>query len=310
MRFRNRDIDPKKLIYFAAVIEHGSFRKAARALNVTQPALSTSMSRFESELGLKLVRRGPLGVTLTPIGDLLYSHSRMIRDEIQLAGRNLFEASALESSTIKFGCIPSLSCNIVPAALAHWRESHSEPTLRVVDAVQFDLLNALLRHEIDLFVGFTENYNLLDGLRQRVLFRDRLWVVARPGHRLFSEEKLTLSSLAIYPWVFLPSGPFNMSYEDTLEKVGARLEEGSIVCDSIAMLKALIMCSDHLGLMPAHAIQNELEDRRLQQLPLTIPAFSRSIAVFMRAEHEFDKPSRDLIDAIQSKGIALAGGAV
>ncbi|TIX37392.1 MAG: hypothetical protein E5V40_22370, partial [Mesorhizobium sp.] len=129
-------------------------------------------------------------------------------------------------------------------------------------------------------------------------------------HQLLREENLKLSALAAYPWVFLPSGPFNMNYEDSLEGVGARLEEGSVVCDSIAMLKALVMCSDHLGLMPAHAIENELEDRRLQQLPLTIPAFSRSIAVFMREEHELDKPSRDLIDAIQSRGIALAGGGV
>ncbi|TIX41664.1 MAG: LysR family transcriptional regulator, partial [Mesorhizobium sp.] len=84
---------------------------------------------------------------------------------MELAERNLFEPSARASSIIKFGCIPSLSCNIVPAAIAQWRQAHIEPTLRVIDGVQFDLLNALLRHEIDLFVGFTENYNLLDGLR-------------------------------------------------------------------------------------------------------------------------------------------------
>ena len=71
LRFRNGDIDPKKLVYFAAVIEHGSFRKAAAVLNVTQPALSTSMSRLEAELGIKLVERGPKGVVLTAVGDLL-----------------------------------------------------------------------------------------------------------------------------------------------------------------------------------------------------------------------------------------------
>ena len=41
------EIDPKKLLYFAAVIEQGSLNRAAKLLCVSQPALSTSMDRLE-----------------------------------------------------------------------------------------------------------------------------------------------------------------------------------------------------------------------------------------------------------------------
>lgn len=302
MSLRTQDIDPKKLIYYAAVIEQGSFKKAAKVLNVSQPALSTSMSRLEAELGLKLVERGPSGVRPTSYGDMLYSHSRMIRDEIHLAERNLFQERARAQSTIKFGCLLSMTSHVVPAAIARWRETYPTRNLRVVGEVQFDLLNALLRREIDLFIGFTESYELFEGLRQRVLFRDRLCVVARPSHPLFSVEHLSLNSLVTFPWVFVPSGPFNIAFENILEAAGIRLLGGNTVCNSIALLKSLVSCSNHLGLIPAHAIQNEMADGRLSVLPLTIPEFSRNIAVFIREGYELDEPRRDLVNEVQAVG--------
>ena len=48
------EIDPKKLLYFACVIEHGSLNRAARVLQVSQPALTTSMNRLEAEMGMHL----------------------------------------------------------------------------------------------------------------------------------------------------------------------------------------------------------------------------------------------------------------
>ena len=230
----------------------------------------------------------------------------MIRDEIHMVERKLLGQDEQVTSAIRFGCLPSMACNIVPAAIAEWRKAHADVTLRVVNDVQFSLLNALLRHQIDLFVGFTENYNLLDGLRQRVLFRDRLSIVARSGHPLFSENNLTLNSLGGYPWVFLPSGPFNLKYEDMLESAGACLEKGSVVCDSMEMLKALIMRSDHLGIMQVHTMKFEAEAGLLRDLPITIPEFNRNIAVFLREGSELTVAERDLVTEIQTAGSAFA----
>jgi DNA-binding transcriptional LysR family regulator len=305
MRLKTQDIDPKKLIYYTAVVEQGSLRKAAKLLNVSQPALSTSMSRLESELGLKLIERGSSGVSPTAFGDMLYSHSRMIRDEIHRAERNLFQEQFSDHSTIRFGSILSMTSYIVPAAVTRWREAHPSCNLRVVGEVQFDLLNALLRREIDLFVGFSESYGLLDGLRQRVLFRDKLSVIARPKHPLFSQKPLTLKSLSAFPWVFVPSGPFNIAFENVLEGAGIRLLGGNTICNSIALLKSLIGCSDHIGLLPENAIPTEMADGRLASLPITIPEFSRDIAVFFREGHELDARSRDLVDCIQAIGLEL-----
>ncbi|WP_234838022.1 LysR family transcriptional regulator [Sinorhizobium meliloti] len=82
-------IDPKKLLYLATIIEHGSLKRAARSLNATQPALSSSLSRLESELGIRPFERTPKGVIPTDLGEILHCHARLIRDEIGLSERAL-----------------------------------------------------------------------------------------------------------------------------------------------------------------------------------------------------------------------------
>src|SRR3954463_6122998 len=77
-------MDPRKLVYLASVIEHGSFKRAAKHLLISQPALSASMDRLEGSVGLKLLDRGPVGVTPTALGEVVYTHARLIRDEIEL----------------------------------------------------------------------------------------------------------------------------------------------------------------------------------------------------------------------------------
>jgi DNA-binding transcriptional LysR family regulator len=300
MRLKTRDIDPRKLLYFAMVVEQGSFRRAATKLGVSQPALCTSVTRLETDLGMKLVDRMPSGVQTTKFGDLLYQHSRVIRDEIFLAERNLRQMEDSADFPIRFGCLLSLTSHVVPKAIAQWRKSWPDHALRVAGGVQFDLLNALLRREIDMFVGFTEHYDLHDGLRQRVLFRDRLSVIARPGHPLFARPDLTLSDLANHPWVLVPPGPSAIGFEKVLEAAGVNLKVGTTVCDSIALLKSLVACSDHLGLIPFHAIETEVEIGLLDLLPVTIPEFGRSIAVFSREGQDLGEIRSDLVRCVQA----------
>ena len=100
------------------------------------------------------------------------------------------------------GTLPSLAAAFVPLAVSRWRERHPRVLLRVVEKVQVELLFGLLRGDFDFVIAQTEFYNILDGFKQRVVYRDRLRVFARPKHRLFRVAKPTWADLAEFPWVF------------------------------------------------------------------------------------------------------------
>ncbi len=300
------EIDPRKLLYFACVIELGSLNRAAKVLNLSQPALTTSMNRLETEMGMHLLDRGPSGVTPTALGEVLYCHARLIREEVALAKRDLLTARDLPQNLIRIGSLPSLAGSVIPMAMSRWRANHPEGELQVVENAQFDLLTGLLRRDFDFVIGFTEVFHMLDGLRQQVLFRDVLRVIARPGHPLLQIPDLSWHHLVQYPWI----SPTSRRSHTVLDHVMSTLNVGPppkiTVCGSVSLLKSLVAESDHLALLPAHAVTAEVSEGRLIALPFRDRVLHRAIAVFFRDGYQLDQTRKDLISCVKDAGLDLS----
>jgi DNA-binding transcriptional LysR family regulator len=298
------NIDPNKLIYLAAIIEHGSLSRAAKSLGISQPALSTSMDRLEAEVGLKLMQRGPQGIVTTRQGDILYAHARLIREELALAAREL-RNEEVGSGLIRIGSLPSLASKIVPMAMGRWRETHPDLELQVVENAQIDLLVGLMRRDFDFVVGFTEVFDMLDGLRQRVLFRDRLRVIASPEHPLKDRQDLTWHELVKFPWISPTSRRKHTVLEEVMRRVNDAAPVQLTICGSVSLMKSMVAGTNHLALLPAHAIQQEVSEHRLIALPFDDTVLSRDIAIFFREAYQLSQPQRDLVDCVEKVGIEL-----
>jgi DNA-binding transcriptional LysR family regulator len=299
------DIDPRKLIYFAAVVELGSISRAAQAMQISQPAMSTSMDRLEAELGLTLMERSPRGIVPTAFGDILYCHARLVREEVQLARKALMNALSGEQESIRIGALPSLAGSIIPTALGRWRERYPDAALQVVENAQIDLLTGLLRREFDFVVGFTEVFDIQDGLRQQVLFRDLLCVITRAGHPLVGHANLAWGDLMQFPWVAPTSRRTHTVLDHVMSTMNVGPPQRITVCGSVSLLKTMVSETDHLALLPVHAVARELEEGRLAALPFEDPVLRRSIAVFLREGYVMDDLRRDLVTFIRDTGAEL-----
>jgi DNA-binding transcriptional LysR family regulator len=300
------EVDPRKLIYFASVIELGSISRAAAAMRISQPAMSTSMDRLEAALGIALMERTPRGIVPTSYGDILYCHARLIREEVQLARKALMNALDGVQESIRIGALPSMAGSIIPTALGRWRQIHPDAPLQVVENAQADLLTGLLRREYDFVVGFTEVFDMLDGLRQQVLFRDMLCVITRAGHPLVDRSDLAWSDLMQFPWVAPTSRRSHTVLEHVMTTMGVRPPQSITVCGSVSLLKTVVASTDHLALQPMHSVARELEEGRLTALPFEDPVLHRNIAVFLREGYVMDDPRRDLVAAIRETGAEMA----
>jgi DNA-binding transcriptional LysR family regulator len=299
-------MDPRKLLYLATVIEHGSFKKAAKRLHISQPALSTSMDRLEHSLGDRLLERSPAGVTPTPLGEFVYAHARLIRDELELAERHMKGRDCHGESTIAFGTLPSLATSIVPKAICQWRAAYQTTTLRVVEKNQLDLLLSLIRGELDFIVAQTECYGFVDGLRQRVLFRDRLYVIARPDHPALSLKAASWADLAQFPWVLQMVGRQRTLLDKLLESEGVDLPLQLTECGSVDCIKALVAGSDSLATLPASAISSDIREGRIKPLNIMVPLLNRDIAVIFRERFPMTAASRDLLAHIEAAGFEIS----
>src|ERR671914_80503 len=83
-------LDATKLATLGAVIEHGSFSAAGKALGLTQPAVSRQVALLEQRLGTELVRRSRQGIQPTEAGRILAEHAQAVSDRLARADRGVF----------------------------------------------------------------------------------------------------------------------------------------------------------------------------------------------------------------------------
>lgn len=199
-----------------------------------------------------------MGVKPTEMGEVLYAHARLIRDELKLAESRMRESDGQRHSAVAFGTLPSLANSIVPHAICKWRDNHSKTVLRVAEKIQLELLLSLMRGEVDFIVAQTECYGFLEGLKQRVLFRDRLFVIARPNHPAFGFENPSWPNLAQFPWIIQMVGRQRTLLEKLLASESVDLPAQLTECGTVNCIKALVAGSDSLALLPASAINSDV----------------------------------------------------
>src|SRR5581483_6175300 len=100
-----------------AIAKLGSFTRAARAIHLSQPALTVQIRELEAALQVKLFDRNTRSVHLTRIGrELAPTFERMLQELDNVVGG----AKALASKSygiVRLGCLPSLAAAVVPHAV-------------------------------------------------------------------------------------------------------------------------------------------------------------------------------------------------
>ena len=110
-----------QLLYFAEIVDRGSFSAAAKSLYVSQSALSQSVAGLESELGAELIRRGKTGVRPTYFGHRVYKDAKLLIGSLQGCEsdwRRLLSERSERVGQVSIQCTPGveeyLSETIIP----------------------------------------------------------------------------------------------------------------------------------------------------------------------------------------------------
>lgn len=165
------------LFVFEAAARSGSFTRAAEELNVTQPAVSRMLSRFESHLGLRLFERGRQGAVLTPQGEVLYRRVA--------AGFRSIEAGLVELEQLRAGK-EIVTISVSSAFTTHWlmpRMDRFQKRFPGID-LRFQMIAGSLRgpvDNVDLGMRFLDNGEAAPP--EAMVVREVMLPVCSPGYR-------------------------------------------------------------------------------------------------------------------------------
>jgi DNA-binding transcriptional LysR family regulator len=196
-------LDPRRLLTFLAVAEHGSFSRAADALSLTQSAVSQQVAALERGLGTRLLVRGRGVQEPTPAGAQLLVHARALADRLALADAQVAALVDSERRELRVGAFPSALATIVPAALAALLADGPDLDVRVDERRMDELVAGVRSGALHLALAFQDAAaprREHPGTRRHDLFEEPFVAVMPARHRLARRREIALADLSAEPW--------------------------------------------------------------------------------------------------------------
>ena len=134
------NFDLNDLQAFRAVVEQGSFRKAADTVRLSQPALSRRIEKLEDALGVKLFERTTRKVSLTQAGRGFMPSVERLLDDLDVALLGISEVASTRLGHVTVACVPSAAYYFMPRVVARYHQQFPRIKVKVLDSSAHDVL--------------------------------------------------------------------------------------------------------------------------------------------------------------------------
>jgi len=185
-----------QLRYFLAVVETGSFTKAAERACVTQPTLSAGIQKLESALGVKLFNRSNRRVFLTEAGVQFVERAKAILHQCTLAQRELTEVES--PKVLRLGALMTVPAAILERLLRAFLEAEPGTIIELFEGTEQEIGNRLESGGIDVALTLVRGAN---ADKATILFEEGYVVVVPASHPLARERAVEGRAFANQPTI-------------------------------------------------------------------------------------------------------------
>lgn len=298
-------MDLKQLRYFLAIVEEGSFSKAARRVGVAQPSLSFHVKNMEAELGVPLLQRVSSGVVETEAGAILAHRARLLLADFESLQDDVRRTGSEISGTVRLGLPGTISALLAAPLITRCAAEFPKVKIIVAEAMSGFVKDWLGEGRIDIAVLY-EDYAGPE-ISSRLLLREELVLLVSP--KTDCTGKTAIEVLDQVPLV-LPSASHGL--RKMLDRAfGKKSIELSpfIEVDSYGNIKQLVEDGYGASILPFHAVSREVDEGRLAVLRFPDRSIQRGIYLsalksrrLSRAAVEVEKTLLDLIAELLAEG--------
>lgn len=186
---------------FKAVVEQGSFLKAANVLGITPSAVSHAIASMEDELGTTLFIRSKSGNSLTNFGRELLPYINSVLNSEESLRQAVSELSGPKHGRIKLGVFSSVCTNWIPDILHSFARDNPNVNIDVYEGSYGDIRKWLRAGIIDF--GFI-SLSACEDLAFEPLYRDPLVCITPPTFkRADGGEFIDIDEIRDMPFIML-----------------------------------------------------------------------------------------------------------
>jgi DNA-binding transcriptional LysR family regulator len=293
----------RQLACFVAVVEEGSFTRAARRIGITQPSLSQHIRALELDIDGPVIERLSRGITLTPAGRSLLPEARAAVRAVERGRRAARSALALEAGELEIATVLSMAVGLLPRYIRLWLQRYPDVGIRLQEFRHRSLLEDAFEQGIADFAIGPLPLRTWDGPLEEVAWEEFV-IVAPPGDPLAARGTVRLEELADREWVLYHQ---DHGLAGILEEVCRRAgfsPRGTVRTSQAEGAARLASAGIGPALVPDNIVLPGIEGSVLRLDPPII----RDVAVYARTE--LSRTAAAFVEVLQSEQRPRPSGAV
>jgi len=265
--YEEEAVELMQLEMFVAMVEEGSFRKAADRVFRTQPALTMAIRKLEQELGAPLFDRANRNdYVLTDSGQVFYEHAKRLlnlRDEGLAA---LEQLHTFRSGCVRIGANESTSLYLLPQLILDFRQQYAEIKIEVSRHLSARLPHELRQRNVDFAIlSFLPDETDLEAIP---IMRDELVFIVNPSHRLAGAERVHVRDLGAESFIgHNVRSPARDKVIETFRRFQTPLNI-TIEITTIETIKKFVAMSLGVAFVPLMCVREECERGELLVVPV------------------------------------------
>lgn len=256
----------RQLRYFIKVAETLNFSVASKQLSITQSTLSQQVSQLENELGHLLFQRNSHKVMLTEAGQALLPYARDTLNSANTCVQRMKDLEEMLYGELNIGVTFSFS-SIATETIVTFLKQYPRIKLNVAYLPMSDLLERLVRHELDLVLAFRPTHNS-DKIESHILFNNHLAVIVNDNHPLATQKTITPTQLQRYDLALPTAGLQARNAFDRLIDGKDLHYKVKVEMNNVDMLFKVIRESNYATVLSESTV---IDEHGLKAIPLDTP---------------------------------------
>ena len=270
----------ESLKVFCDLAETKSFTKAAQINNVTQSAVSQTISALERRFKSLLIERSKKNFRLTPEGDVFYDYSKRILQTCDALHSKLQEIENVISGNIRVATIYSIGLHVLPPYVKKFLKDYPTVNVHVEYRRDNQVYENVLGNVVDL--GLVA-YPTRDARLEIVPIRkDTLVLICHPQHAFAKRKSIKVKALNEQKFInFEPDIPTRMALDKIFKEHRVTVKQ-VMQFDNIETVKRAVEIDSGVAIVPRETISEEVATQTLAAVELENGAYSRPLGVIYK----------------------------
>ncbi len=289
---------------FLTVVEKKSFSKAAKALFLTQPAVSFQIQMLEEYYGTRLFDRVSRNIILTEAGHLLLKYANeMSRLQAELE-KEMQDLTGSIKGKLKLGASTTIGEYIAPYILGSFKKMYPEVELSLEVSNSEDIEAAI--HDTALDIGLVEGPPIGKDLESLPFLQDQLVLITSKDHPWSNLDSISVFELDKYPFISREKGSgTRMEMEQHLKKAGFSANNLNVIMElgSNSAIKAAVESGLGVAMISRWAVQDSVRAGVLAQVKLKEDEFERTFRIIYHKKKFRTQASEEFLRFLKSDDI-------